>query len=185
MKRKIGEIYNKPIIEGDINLKTPNKIHKSELSGGGGSDSGGEVKEWYYLVNSEKLIQDMNITDSSAAMGFMTIFIPYFASYYIVNAGYDDNDVKNEVGFTDITSNAYFYLSRLNAIRITDSLPMIFPDKKKRVTKYVYGDLYQRQQFMGNLIDEDVVNTAKSYFVEISKKEYYDLIAFTSEEINK
>ena len=36
MKRKIGEIYNKPIIEGDINLKTPNEIHKSELSGGGG-----------------------------------------------------------------------------------------------------------------------------------------------------
>lgn len=32
MKRKIGEIYNKPIIEGDINLKTPNEIHKSELS---------------------------------------------------------------------------------------------------------------------------------------------------------
>ena len=35
MKRKIGEIYNKPIIEGDINLKTPNEIHKSELGGGG------------------------------------------------------------------------------------------------------------------------------------------------------
>ena len=46
-KRKIGEIYNKPIVEGDINLKTPNEIHKSELSGGGGSSSG-EVKEWYY-----------------------------------------------------------------------------------------------------------------------------------------
>ena len=33
MKRKIGTIYNKPIIEGDINLKTPNEIHKSELGG--------------------------------------------------------------------------------------------------------------------------------------------------------
>ena len=47
-KRKIGEIYNKPIVEGDINLKTPNEIHKSELSGGGGNNSG-EVNEDAYL----------------------------------------------------------------------------------------------------------------------------------------
>lgn len=58
-KRKIGEIYNKPIIEGDINLKTPNEIHKSELSGGGGS----EEKEWvYYKLNretNEDMFRDM------------------------------------------------------------------------------------------------------------------------------
>ena len=35
MKRKIGKLYNKTIIEGDINLKTPNEIHKNELSKGG------------------------------------------------------------------------------------------------------------------------------------------------------
>lgn len=29
MKKKIGEIYNKPIVEGDINLKTLNEIHIS------------------------------------------------------------------------------------------------------------------------------------------------------------
>ena len=48
-KRKIGEIYNRPIIEGDINLKTSSEIHKSELnvpqsggeSGGGDAPSGG------------------------------------------------------------------------------------------------------------------------------------------------
>lgn len=38
MKRKIGKLYNKTIIEGDINLKTPNEIHKNELSKGGGLD---------------------------------------------------------------------------------------------------------------------------------------------------
>lgn len=36
MKRKIGKLYNKTIIEGDINLKTPNEIHKNELSKGEG-----------------------------------------------------------------------------------------------------------------------------------------------------
>lgn len=50
MKRKIGEIYNKPIVEGDINLKTPNEIHKSELSGGGESN---EVKYYYYLLEQD------------------------------------------------------------------------------------------------------------------------------------
>ena len=143
------------------------------------------MKEWYYLVNSEKIIQDRSITDSNAAMGFMTIGIPYLASYYIVSAGYDDSEVKNEVGFTDITSNAYFYLSRLNAIRITDSLPVVFPDKNNKVTKYVYGDLYQRQQFMSSLLGIDIVSMCKSFFVEISKEEYYNLIDFTTEEINK
>lgn len=34
MKRKIGEIYNKPVIEGDANLKTSNEIHVKELWGG-------------------------------------------------------------------------------------------------------------------------------------------------------
>lgn len=39
MKRKIGTIYNKPIVEGDINLKSLNEIHRSELSG---NNSAGE-----------------------------------------------------------------------------------------------------------------------------------------------
>lgn len=34
-KRKIGSIYGKPIVEGDLNLVTPNEKHKSELQGGG------------------------------------------------------------------------------------------------------------------------------------------------------
>ena len=31
MKRKIGEINNKPLVIGDKNLVTKNEIHKSEL----------------------------------------------------------------------------------------------------------------------------------------------------------
>lgn len=49
-KRKIGEIYNKPIIEGDINLKTPNEIHKSELSGGGGNSNASKFGYYYYDI---------------------------------------------------------------------------------------------------------------------------------------
>ena len=38
MKKRIGTIYNKPIVEGDLNLVTKNEIHKNSLvsSNGGG-----------------------------------------------------------------------------------------------------------------------------------------------------
>lgn len=40
MKRKIGEIYNKPIVIGDKNLVTRNEIHESELNAStGGGDA--------------------------------------------------------------------------------------------------------------------------------------------------
>lgn len=49
MKRKIGKLFNKTIIEGDINLKTPNEIHKNELNKGGG-----EKSKWIcYLTNED------------------------------------------------------------------------------------------------------------------------------------
>lgn len=39
MKKKIGEIYNKPIVTGDKNLVTKNEVHESNLGGSGGSSS--------------------------------------------------------------------------------------------------------------------------------------------------
>lgn len=60
-KRKIGEIYNRPIIEGDINLKTSSEIHKSQLnvpqsggSGGGDAPSGGTLR-FYSITNPDNL----------------------------------------------------------------------------------------------------------------------------------
>lgn len=56
MKKRIGTLYNKPIIEGDINLKTPNEIHKNELKGGG-DNSGGSVSKYaprYFKIDFTK-----------------------------------------------------------------------------------------------------------------------------------
>lgn len=61
MKKRIGTIYNKPIIEGDINLKTPNEIHKSELKGGGDNTSGGSVSKYaprYFKIDWDKASKD-------------------------------------------------------------------------------------------------------------------------------
>ena len=86
MKRKIGEIYNKPIIEGDINLKTPNEIHKSELSGGRNTS-----KIYYYKIDNDALIQEfesMNLPEDSIIQ--VLPFLTYPAQGYIYNDSGDD-----------------------------------------------------------------------------------------------
>lgn len=60
-KRKIGEIYNKPIVTGDKNLVTKNEIHESTLKGGGSV----EYNRWYYMLNSDKLKTDFNFTNQN------------------------------------------------------------------------------------------------------------------------
>lgn len=49
MKKKIGEIYNKPIVTGDKNLVTKNEIHESTLKGGGTVDSGSSDVEYFKI----------------------------------------------------------------------------------------------------------------------------------------
>lgn len=87
-KRKIGEIYNKPIIEGDINLKTPYEIHKSELApqsgsgggeGGGGSTGGAGIE---YLD-----VRGMELDLSNNALGYVLLYSSYFANCYTSSYG--------------------------------------------------------------------------------------------------
>lgn len=61
MKRKIGTIYNKPIVTGDKNLVTRNEIHESILKGGGTVDSGSSDGKEYddlhtFLYYDDRLI---------------------------------------------------------------------------------------------------------------------------------
>ena len=54
MKRKIGELRNVPIVEGDKNLvREGTEIHINDLQSKGGSSSGGGKME-YYKLNKEK-----------------------------------------------------------------------------------------------------------------------------------
>lgn len=50
MKKRIGFIYNKPIIDGDINLKTNNEIHKSELYKSNSGESSSNNQYSYYKI---------------------------------------------------------------------------------------------------------------------------------------
>lgn len=58
-KRKIGEIYNKPIVEGDKNLVTNNEIHKSQLQGNSGSNTSGASLKFYKVKNEYKKNEEL------------------------------------------------------------------------------------------------------------------------------
>lgn len=75
MKKKIGEIYNKPIVEGDKNLVTKNEIHKSGLSGGSGSGGEGNIE---YVS-----LQDVNFasTEARTALIKMSYAFKYLYKY--------------------------------------------------------------------------------------------------------
>lgn len=75
-KRKIGEIYNKPIIEGDINLKTPNEIHKSELVGGGVGE--GEEDVLYLVINA-----DIETVGTSELITLLLMHIPTLIKFKV------------------------------------------------------------------------------------------------------
>lgn len=57
MKKRIGSLLGKPIIQGDTNLKTSNEVHISELnaSSGGSSSGGDNTLNFRYYTNDDKL----------------------------------------------------------------------------------------------------------------------------------
>lgn len=75
MKKRIGWLYNKPIIQGDKNLKTPNELHIDELS----SNSSGEGEESeikYYKVDAAN-VSLANYDNLKGAVGMLSRAIKY------------------------------------------------------------------------------------------------------------
>lgn len=175
-KRKIGEIYNKPIIEGDINLKTPNEIHKSELSGGGASSC--EMKEWYYKFNIDKLLEDFSDNPSSAVM-----LIGYF-SYYVGlrGVGTKEKYIEFQTNITMDSITTKFFKNTKGA-KVVDSIPIftVISDGNSDYPAYIYGNYYQRmllltKVFAPSVTLEQVKESLLPYITEISKEEYETLI---------
>jgi hypothetical protein len=48
MKKKIGEIYNKPIVVGNKNEITKNEVHIDNLGGSTSGEGGGSASSWRY-----------------------------------------------------------------------------------------------------------------------------------------
>ena len=166
-KRKIGEIYNKPIIEGDINLKTPNEIHKSELSGElGGGGASGEVKVWYYKDVSD----NKEMTLFLVSLGVKTILCKY-RDYNGVGEGSIDY-IKDEYAYGFYKN--YFKLSTLDTC---NSVNVGFGDDG---IDHCYfnpsNDLYGRIDDIAKLMPE--AEELKNLFIEVSKEEYESQITY-------
>lgn len=68
MKKRIGWLNNKPIIQGDKNLKNSNELHIDELSSSNSGGGGSEIKHHYYKFTTP-------ITESLLGDGF-NILLP-------------------------------------------------------------------------------------------------------------
>lgn len=137
MKRKIGELYNKPIVEGDKNLVTKNETHISELQGNSNNEGGenGNIEltkgkkilsEYYYFDLG--LIQNNNIYSSIFNI-FMTVFGFSLSEFEekdekmniveevgVTSSVYDKTEVGNVILKYKIANGNYGYMY--------DSLPL-------------------------------------------------------------
>lgn len=94
MKKKIGEIYNIPIIIGDKNLKTKNEIHIDELSNGtqGGGGFAEEKLGMVYLTK-EAIFQglDTPMPDTVTQEEFKDLMVQLISTFAIVATRKDGN----------------------------------------------------------------------------------------------
>lgn len=118
MKRKIGELYNKPIVIGDKNEVTSNEIHinslKSSNEGGGSSELEGEYylarpNGWYWKPNMkmlERMTYDM--PEYRAYYDFLTVWTQIGSVYKAVRYNGEESDYRNTLYWT---TNHHNYMS--------------------------------------------------------------------------
>lgn len=114
-KRKIGEIYNKPIIEGDINLKTSNEIHKSELSGGGNTPTTTQhpFEERYYFDISS-FSKDEKVVVLDIILELMPMESNASIFNFIAKIDLGDNVIVYDTGINFIDHNFIPYFNQIS-----------------------------------------------------------------------
>ena len=98
MKKKIGEIYNKPIVIGDKNLVTKNEIHESALIGS--SSSNEEAFEYLDVRSLDDVTKLILVSGALAFNGSMTMgdnvvkMVSPFGSFGIMGTTIDLSELK-------------------------------------------------------------------------------------------
>lgn len=150
MKKRIGTLYNKPIIEGDINLKTPNEIHKDELKGGGRTNS-----FYYKALTAEGLEVIKGHTKYAPWYTICAMKDGELEEFYVSEEYYIDNSY----GTFKLLDIPYFIGG------VTDN---------EIVNRYIItGDLYARMSVFTGMSPEEIKELAKDMIVEVTKEEYY------------
>lgn len=148
MKRKIGEIYNKPIVIGDKNLVTSNEIHKSELSG---SQSGGVTQD-----NFEYFTYDENTASSPVLL---------YAQYVKLESA--SSGTKVVAPYTIAIAELKAQLSDLDIVAVGVNL------KERIIMKY--GETFADGTVLDSLKQNGVTEEVIDAIPRITKEEFYSL----------
>lgn len=167
MKKRIGWLNNKPIIQGDKNLKNSNELHIDELSSSnsqGGDSNVGDIPCYYYKI----------IKTPDSEMEFDILFKDKGYVEYIVNA-------KNHGIFQTNITNAYGDYTNIIAVKLID-IPVVTNGSSNDViyTFNISGDLGNRLATIFSKTNESfveqIVLMLNTYAAEITKEEYEALI---------
>lgn len=173
MKRKIGEIYNKPIVEGDINLKTPNEIHKSEL-GGGRTQDGSKFKPRYFSI-------DFNITDEGWKY-LLSVDVDNFIRdsnlAFTIGSTYKLIDVKDNLVYI----GAYPFMSLDGDRKFYFSYTPLYLDERSsgalNINKYGFLEFEDIIEIMPSLIETIFgknITLSMNGITEITEEEFYTI----------
>lgn len=179
MKRRIGQIYNKPIVIGDKNLVTKNEVHESTLKGG---SADANKKYGYYLINKNYLttIVGYNIED---VYSFLMMEIFRFFNKVEINGGVSFAPYSGPT-FVYKSDFLFYYMAIMNdeVNHSFDSSGKLGIKVDETDTKYtiVGGSIKKEKVLSGSLFErlenEEVSeNGIKELFIPITKEEYENL----------
>lgn len=144
MKKRIGSLKGKPIIEGDINSKNASEIHISELNGCSGSGSGNELKWEYYRIDYEKVppgndlaviitaySELVNVADSDNVRIIQAPDMYYDKVKYSKIAGTNKPIYYNEEELGESVINNNSFIENIKEWLAIDDIPYLIPITKE------------------------------------------------------
>lgn len=180
MKRKIGQIYNKPIVTGDKNLVTKNEVHESTLVGGGVSADVNK-KYGYYRISPD--IFDMVSETKLEVWRFLVKTVSF-----VVNGEFNGitsfNKIDGPEGCVNVSIAPIKLFVELEAAA---ELPYCSREYFNLGIKVDESDLNYSAYMSGSMVnisikgtllerfEERAVSEIIPYFIPITKEEYENL----------
>lgn len=176
MKKRIGWLHNKPIIQGDKNLKNSNELHIDELSSNnsGGGEGSGTSKIHYYRFDSDAAIQEFKNLGANDKYIIMlsSEFCQYSNAYIYSSDGAEGIHYRGYTPFIASMDMVY----NIKALLVDED---IYTGNYPYITK---GDLGTKLDYALKSDSEEEVNMVKpafdiflKYTTEITEDEFFGI----------
>lgn len=190
MKYNLRTLKGKRIVGGDPNLATKNEIHVTKIPEQLGIE-GGETessKEYYYLFNCSKYINDNNITDEDIKNGALlelTIFMSN-AEFMLRDIDHDGhyythNMTASSANGSEYLTSAYFW-KNIKGMSIRDSYVGMSVTSKDGDYIVNSGNIFERTikyvKIWSGKEDAAIalIDKINPYITEVTKEEYESYI---------